>query len=483
MQSARRWGFVAGAALAANVFVNPAFGQPANREKWYVDRSMNVTPTPSPTPAFQYRLLPLAVELRDGNAVPIYLRLVHEQSDAARKRWMETPRPWTDLPIDQVPWSEARGLVKDMRRFFQQMDLGARRRTAEWNYTLDQGTVVDLLLPDVQSMRQYVPLLVLRSRMHIVDGHFAAAVDSLATGFAFSRHVAEAPTLINGLVAIACANQFADCVADFIERPKAPNLYWALTALPRPLIDLRKALEYEQRFFEMEFPEIRDIERPRSPGQWDALLKRLRQKMKELEPTMADEQSKQTPPPDKTGPDDAASQSPDLPAAKRYLIERSGMTAAAVDAMPPAQVLLLYILGVNHDIRDGHFTAAYLGYPEARRVLTVNAEKLKSLPNSEAARLARIWLPQIQKVQNAQSRLDRKIAALRVVEALRLHAAANQGQLPDSLDQVKVVPIPRDPGTGRAFEYRKEGGKAVLTSQLPGEPNDKFGLRYTISLK
>ena len=39
-------------------------------------------------------------ELKEGNAVPIYLRLVHEQSDAARKAWTETPQAWNALPID-----------------------------------------------------------------------------------------------------------------------------------------------------------------------------------------------------------------------------------------------------------------------------------------------------------------------------------------------------------------------------------------------
>lgn len=483
MHSARRWSVVAWAAIAATILVNPAFSQPTEGETWFTDRSLSISPMASPTPVFQYRLLPLASELRDGNAVPIFLRLVHEQNDASRKRWMEDPKPWVEGPFDETPWAEARELVKSMSNFFRQMDLGARRKSAEWNYTLDQGTVVDLLLPDLQAMRYYVPIQVLRTRLQLSDGDFAGAADSLTTGFAFSRQVAEAPTLISGLVGIACANQFADCVADFIERPGAPNLYWALTALPRPLIDLRKQMEYEQRFFEMEFPEIRELDRPRSPAQWDALLKQLRLRVKQIESTMGDSTVIMTKPAAVTSPDDPASQSPDLPAAKRYLAERRKLTTAAIDAMPPAQILMLYLIGVNHDIRDEQFTAVYLGYPEARKTLAASAEKLTAVPDSEAARLAKLWLPAIQKVQNAQSRLDRKIAALRVIEALRLHAAANQGQLPDSLDQVKVVPIPVDPGTGQAFEYRKEGGKAVITSRLPGETNDKFGLRYTIAIK
>jgi hypothetical protein len=44
--------------------------------------------------------------LKEGNAVPIYLRLNHEQSDASRKYWSETPKPWNELPVDKVPLDE-----------------------------------------------------------------------------------------------------------------------------------------------------------------------------------------------------------------------------------------------------------------------------------------------------------------------------------------------------------------------------------------
>jgi hypothetical protein len=92
-------------------------------------------------------------------------------------------------------------------------------------------------------------------------------------------------------------------------------------------------------------------------------------------------------------------------------------------------------------------------------------------------------LPALHKVLAAQNRLDRRIAALRVIEALRMHAAANNGQLPEKLSDVKVVPVPNDPGTGRPFEYRREGRGATLTGRIPGEPLDKNGLRYRITVR
>ena len=54
--------------------------------------------------------------------------------------------------------------------------------------------------------------------------------------------------------------------------------------------------------------------------------------------------------------------------------------------------------------------------------------------------------------------IDRKVAMLRVVEALRLHAGRRR--LPQKLDQVTIVPIPVDPMYGKAFEYTLKGETA-----------------------
>src|SRR5262249_9766974 len=159
---------------------------------------------------------------------------------------------------------------------------GARRRTAEWNYTLDEGDPIGMLLPDVQIMRNYVPMLVLQVRVALAEGDFSAATHHLETGFAFCRHIAEGPTLIHRLVAIAMASQFAGAVSDCVERPTAPTLYWALTALPRPLVDLRAAVEWEYRMLEWQIPELDDLVRERTPAQWDGVLRRVRGELRRL---------------------------------------------------------------------------------------------------------------------------------------------------------------------------------------------------------
>ena len=59
-------------------------------------------------------------------------------------------------------------------------------------------------------------------------------------------------------------------------------------------------------------------------------------------------------------------------------------------------------------------------------------------------------------------RADRQVAALRVIEAIRLYAAAHDGRLPESLDQITEVPVPDDPATGEPFIYRAADSAAIL---------------------
>ncbi len=146
-------------------------------------------------------------------------------------------------------------------------------------------------------------------------------------------------------------------------------------------------------------------------------------------------------------------------------------------------MLLLYLVDTYNGFRDDCFKATYLPYPEAQRVFAEAETRLKTAPDTEAQRFADILLPAIRKVQWSQTRLDRKIAALRVIEALRMHAAAHDGALPDKLSEVTIVPIPTDPGTGEPFEYQRDGDSATLIGRIPDKKQAESGLRFRLVMK
>src|SRR5262249_22811361 len=150
-----------------------------------------------------------------------------ERSEARTKQLQDEPAKWNKMPLEKLPLDEVKKFLDSHKYNLRQLDLGARRRTADWSYTLDAGDPIGLLLPDMQDMRRQAPLLVLKARVEIAEHRYMDAIHTLETGFSLSQQISEAPFLVSDLVGIALANLFADCLLELIERPDAPNVYWA----------------------------------------------------------------------------------------------------------------------------------------------------------------------------------------------------------------------------------------------------------------
>src|SRR5438046_2214852 len=175
------------------------------------------------------------------------------------------------------------------------------------------------------------------------------------------------------------------------------------------------------------------------------------------------------------------------PAARKFLIAQ-GRNAEDVDALPVVQVGLLYAVSLYEERYDE--LRKWQGVPYARaRAALVKIEKEIGAHRAEDVNFATVFadlmLPAVQKVLLASQRTDRQTAGLRCVEAIRLYAAANDGRLPATLDDIHDAPIPLDPITGDAFTYKRDGGKAYLSApRPPGETaHEGNTLRYEITLR
>ena len=115
------------------------------------------------------------------------------------------------------------------------------------------------------------------------------------------------------------------------------------------------------------------------------------------------------------------------------------------------------------------------------------ADEAKTLDvkSGPAIPIARLLLPATDKMVSSRARIDRRLAALRCVEAVRLYAAAHDGKLPASLDEIKDVPLPVDPVNGQPFDYRVAGDRAYLScSPFPGQPaNNTNTPTYELTIK
>src|SRR5260370_35082148 len=125
--------------------------------------------------------------------------------------------------------------------------------------------------------------------------------------------------------------------------------------------------------------------------------------------------------------------------------------------MPHFQVALLHAF-MNYDRQYDEVLAlqnlpSWEAYPKGQAFFRKFKEQVVKVDrDAPAIPLGRYFLPGIVRVLSAQIRVDRHIAALRVVEAIRLYASAHGGNLPKSLGEMKHVTLPVDPLTGKAFE-------------------------------
>ena len=91
----------------------------------------------------------------------------------------------------------------------------------------------------------------------------------------------------------------------------------------------------------------------------------------------------------------------------------------------------------------------------------------------EIVPLASLLLPALGSVSFTVAKNERSIAMLRVIEALRIHAARHQGRLPEKLADISAVPLPLDPTTRRGVfvpEDRRHRGPRIALSAGPPAP-------------
>ncbi|HEV3386920.1 MAG TPA: hypothetical protein VG097_19035, partial [Gemmata sp.] len=195
---------------------------------------LNVQPKAAPKPALRYLLLPELKEMTPGNPIEGYLQCFLDQDLAAQNEF----------------------LGKDA---LKQADRAARLDKADWQILQKLKTDgIGLLIPDVQKLRFLAANLQVRFRSELTQGRFDDAMITAKTMFALSRHMGEHPTLIGGLVGIAIAHIAIGPLEEMLEQPGCPNLYWALTNLPNPLIPLHRGMEGERIMIVAELRDLSD---------------------------------------------------------------------------------------------------------------------------------------------------------------------------------------------------------------------------------
>jgi hypothetical protein len=460
---------------ASCLFLLTGSSAAADKEKKPRTVQLALRPAAEPVPALRYELLPGTMERKPGNAAVTYLKLGMYGDMPQIEKDMDKIVKFLEMPPDKLPRKEVRELV-GRESFLRDLRLAAEREQCDWQLPLREQNPISVLLPELQKLRGMARLLALRARLQTAEGDLAGALESLQTGFSMARHVAQGPTLVNGLVAVSIARTMEDELEYLVQAPGAPNLYWALVRLPQPLVDFHAAMDMEMGMVYFALPELAEIESAQSdPRRSQVVLRKLVSFV-----TSADEH------PWVVSQCDAGTVAVAIagyPRARQAMIDR-GRPAAEVDALPISHVVLVEIMRVYREYRDHVFKWFFVPYLDGQtgmdktdRLLREEARQHEILP------LASLLLPAIANVRKMELRQQRSIALLEAAEALRMHAAAHDGRLPESLADVTVVPVPLDPLNGKPFVYQGGGERAVLESlPTPGLEPELNGPRYEIRM-
>ncbi|MBC8356290.1 MAG: hypothetical protein H8E66_30290 [Planctomycetes bacterium] len=475
--------------------------EPAKQGVWRTERDeqasiqieimeMTLTPRAESNPALKHQLLADDFNMLDGNAATYYLKAqgFFEQT-VARDRLTEfyeksrersrleskpfgelPPHNWLsmhpgELPIEEV--KEFLTLTAFQPRFLK--EAAARRR-----FDLDRNIQgvddpIGYLLPAIQSMREIARIQSLRCKVAIAEGRLDDAIEILRQQYALARHLGHDDFLVTNLVGMAIASIAWSDALTFVQQADAPNLYWALASLPRPLVDVSHAMSVERHFLYLQLKVLREVdESPRPVGYWQDFLDRLIPQIRTLASDFGiAKQDTETVRAMMVGYIAAS-----YPGAKRYLIEDLGLSREQVEAYPTAQVVFLAMVRYYDSARDYYFKWIRVPYWQSRSVIDDPSFNENSRRSADrvgwSSAPTQILLPAVLAVQRAAARNEQKIALLQTVEAIRMYGAAHEGKLPPNLNDLPV-PAPMEPFTGKPLDYEFHSKYAVLNGHaMPG---------------
>ena len=171
--------------------------------------------------------------------------------------------------------------------------------------------------------------------------------------------------------------------------------------------------------------------------------------------------------------------------AKERLIAQ-GLDRDRVEQMAVGQVMAIYTERIYQRFADEYAKLWAMPYWEMARPGAVLEKTLREAnvvgggTDREVLPIVTFLMPAMQSARAAQVRLERDVAAIQVIEALRMYAASHAGGLPARLEEITEVPVPLNPATGQPFVYRLEGSTAVLelppSDHIPGY-NRRFEIK------
>ncbi len=446
------------------------------------EQQITISAAAEPVPSLKYELRPTYFQRQSRDASNHYYRallLLSQRQDELVQAYVERGEAWNAAPKETAEWKEMQSWLENHETILTEVRRAAYSDHCDWQLRLKdlRGTeALNVLLNDFQAMRSVSRVIQVQVRYDRSVGDFDDAIESLKVGYQAGSDTAKAPSLICALIGGAIIGMMNHEVMEMIQQPECPNLYWALSGLPRPMLSLRQALDQEAVLPLQLFPFLSPSEtedwnddqwRESFVQAWANIANLQRGNQQKADLTQARLAA-------------AAVVMRGYPVAKRGLIE-DGYDEQEVEEMSPPKAVGLYTRSIYRRLYDDQFKWLRISQAERSRfkgdrIAALNRAKMAQ---AEVLPIVSMLLPALNAVEQVGLRLDRDVAVLRTIEALRMHASTNEGSLPSTLEEIRVVPVPVDPATGRPFTYEVKEGIAKLTREHVG--ND--GKLYIIQVR
>jgi hypothetical protein len=465
-------------ALTSAVFAQSKPGDPIR---------LTVSPARPPQRPLRYRFTFEEVAKRSGNAATDYLearRLYNEARGSEGQAFESQLDGWLEGDLKDFPEKEAEEYFQKHKEIWAVLEKAARCDHCDWGHRdglRKQGFM--LAIPEIQTMRNLIRMAAVHCRLNLAKGKMNESLADARLGLVMARHTGDSPILISALVGYAMTAIMMNRIDEIIQQPGAPSLYGALGDLPNPYISFRAALDGERLALYGSFPGMPDCVEDLNAG--PLTEKQVQDGFKVLQMLLAENGIK-FPGAENVLALNIASRHE---AAKKALIA-AGRPREKVEAMPHFQVAVLHAFlqfdAVMDEMQMNLRLPPWESYPKIPRPpRDLPASILIGDSSGPALPLMRYFLPVTQRIMRAEIRTDRRFAALRCVEAIRLYAGAHEGKLPPSLSAIKDVKLPVDPLTGRPFEYTVTEKTAVLKGTVPADEKTQPAqwLTYEITIR